>query len=95
MSIYIHPDEDLEWYFNGELIEGEKYTVSYSFGGGVGQFGGNLNQPSRVSTLYISQPQVSDSGTYTCAIRDTENSQDIQLTVIPGKLYYSVQSQQN
>ena len=84
MSLYLHPDEDLQWFRGEQLItaSNDRYTVSYTNGtDGMGQFGGDAPGPSRVSTLIISEPHSSDSDTYTCAIRDTEHSQDIQLTV--------------
>ena len=83
MSLYLRPDEDLQWFRGGELITGntEKYTIIYNNGTPLmGQFEGVLGS-SRISTLVISEPQMSDSGTYTCAIRNTEHSQDIQLTI--------------
>ena len=84
MSLYLRPDEDLQWFRGEQLItaSNDRYTVSYTNGtDDMGQFGGESPGPSRVSTLIISEPQTSDSGTYTCAIRNTEHSQDIQLTV--------------
>ena len=85
MSLYRHPDTDLQWFHNGEGISNtERHRVSYSFGNGVGQFGGRDTQGSRVSTLVISETQISDSGLYTCAIRGTNVSQDIQLSVMEG-----------
>ena len=88
MSLYLRPDGDLQWFRDGELINATdvvRYAVSYSIGSGVGQFGGAVPQRSRVSTLRITEPQLSDSGTYTCAIRNTSHSQDIQLTVVTRK----------
>ena len=87
MSLYIHPDENLQWFHDGELINitQTERNISYSFGEGVGQFGADSTQPSRVSTLRISEPQISDTGVYTCAISNTERSKDIELTVVPGK----------
>lgn len=89
MSLYLHPDEDLQWFRDGELInktEEVRYAVSYSIGSGEGQFGGPVSNRSRVSTLLITEPQLSDSGTYTCAIRNTAHSQDIELTIVTRKL---------
>ena len=85
MSLYLHPDVDLQWFRDGELInttEMERHTVSFNVGIREGQSGGQVVQQSRVSTLVISEPQLSDSATYACAIRNTEHSQDIQLTVV-------------
>ena len=85
MSLYLRPDEHLQWFRGGQLIMSSKrHTIIYSSGNGVGQFGGSEVGSSRVSTLVISEPQLSDSGNYTCAIRDTEHSQDIELMVFKG-----------
>ena len=40
-----------------------------------------MTTPGRVSVLAISNPQLSDSGKYTCRILGTEQSAEIQLTV--------------
>ena len=85
MSLYIHPDQDLQWFNNGEMVaDSDKHSISYGIGSGLGQFGGREIQPSRVSTLEIFQPQISDSGSYTCAINNTNMSVDIQLSVLAG-----------
>ena len=83
MSLYIHPDEDLQWLHNGQLLTSgtDRHTISYRNSHGVGQFGGQETGASRESTLVISQPQISDSGHYTCAISGTNVSQDIQLSI--------------
>ena len=82
MSLYLRPDEDLQWFHDGRLINNtadmERYTTFYFSLNREGQL-------SRVSTLVISEPQLSDSGTYTCAIRNTALSQDTELTVVPCK----------
>ena len=89
MSLYLRPDEDLQWFKGGQLITGhsERLSIQFSDGTGPGQFGGDTVGQSRVSILVISQPQTSDSGTYTCAIRNTEHLQDIQLTVVSAGIY--------
>ena len=83
MSLYLRPEEDLQWFRGEQLIVGDsgRLSLTYSAGTAQGQFGGDTVGLSRVSTLVISQPQTSDSGTYTCTIRNTPHSQDIQLTV--------------
>ena len=83
MSLYIHPDENLRWYRAGEEISTDsgRFTIEYSNGNLLGQFGDNTIGSSRVSTLVVSQPRVSDSDTYTCAIINTQHEQDIQLIV--------------
>ena len=83
MFLYLRPDEDLQWFRGGQLITSGsgRHSITYTDGSGLGQFGGDELGSSRVSTLVISQLQTSDSGTYTCAIRNTQHSQDLQLTV--------------
>ena len=82
MSLYLHPDENLQW-FRGEeqIMNTGRHTIMYTNGTGVGQFGENNIGSSRVSTLVISEPRSSDSGTYICIIIDTEHSQHMELTV--------------
>ena len=85
MSLYLRPDEDLQWFRDDQLISTSgRHSISYTDGSGMGQIGGNAITSSRVSTLVISQPETSDSGTYTCAMRNTQHSQDIQLAVEEG-----------
>ena len=83
MSLYLRPDEDLQWFRDGQSITSGsgRHSITYTDGSGEGQFGGNAIGSSRISTLVISQPQTTDSGTYTCAIRNTQHSQDIELAV--------------
>ena len=92
MSLYLRPDEDLQWFRGEQQITSDaaKHTITYTDGSGQGQFGEDAIGPSRVSTLVISQPQMSDSATYTCAIRNTDQSHEIELTVEKtGKLTVS------
>ena len=83
MSLFLRPDEDLQWFRGEQQIASDaaKHTITYTNGSGQGQFGENAIGTSRVSTLVISQPQMSDSATYTCAIRNTDQSLEIELTV--------------
>ena len=83
MSLYLHPDADLQWFRERQLIttDNERHTITYTNGSKLGQFGETKLGPSRISTLVISEPHLFDSANYTCAIRNTEHSQDIQLTV--------------
>lgn len=86
MSEYIRPDEDLQWFRGDQLISnGAKHTIMYENGSGQGQIGGTELGPSRLSTLTISEPQVIDSGSYTCAIRGTGQSRTFELIVEGGK----------
>ena len=84
MSLYLRPDEDLQWFKNGELIVSgnNRYTITYTNGNrNLGQFGGESIGLTRVSRLVVSEPQLSDSGVYTCNIRDTNQWQSISLIV--------------
>ena len=83
MSLYLRPDEDLQWFRDGQSITSGsgRHSITYTDGSGEGQFGENAIGSSRISTLVISQPQTTDSGTYTCAIRNTQHSQNIGLAV--------------
>ena len=83
MSLYLRPDEDLQWFRDGQSITSGsgRHSITYTDGSGEGQFGGDAIGSSRISTLVISQPQTTDSGTYTCAIRNTQHSQGIELAV--------------
>ena len=84
MTLYIRPDEDLQWFRGSEMIVNgtNRHTVSYHNGSvRAAQYGGDTLIPGRVSVLTISSPQQSDSGTYTCRILETEQSADVQLSV--------------
>ena len=84
MTLYIRPDEDLQWFRGSEVIVNGtgRYTVSYHNGSvRAAQYGGDTLIPGRVSVLTISYPQLSDSGTYTCRILGTEQSANVQLSV--------------
>ena len=90
MTLYVRADEDLQWFRGSEMIasRNDRYTISYRNGlTGAAQNGGNVTVPGRVSVLTISNPQLSDSGTYTCRILGTEQSTDVQLNVEPGELF--------
>ena len=89
MTLYIRADGDLQWFRGSEMIASgtDRYTISYRNGlAGAAQNGGNVTIPGRVSVLTISNPQLSDSGTYTCRLLGTELSADVQLSVEPGEL---------
>ena len=86
MSGYIHPDEDLYWIAKGVPLssstnDGLKYSVSYRNGVNVAQFGGNSTVPSRVSVLMVSDVTLADSGTYSCAINNTDLVNQVILDV--------------
>ena len=86
MTLYIRPDEDLQWFSGSMVISSgtNRRTISYHNGtADAAQNGGNAIIPGRVSVLTISNPQQSDSGMYSCRILGTEQSADIQLSVMP------------
>ena len=87
MFLYVHSDQNLQWFKGGEhIITGtDRYKITFQDGQRPGQSGGKNVGSSRVSTLAISEPLQSDSGTYTCSIINTDQSQAIQLTVQKGK----------
>ena len=87
MFLYLHPDQNLQWFKGGErIVTGtDRYKITFQDGQLRGQSGGNNVGSSRVSTLAISKPQQSDSGTYTCSIINTNQTYAIQLTVQKGK----------
>ena len=90
MTLFVRADEDLQWFRGSEMIAGgtDRYAISYRNGlAGAAQNGDNMTVPGRVSVLTISNPQLSDSGTYTCRILGTEQSADIQLSVERGELF--------
>ncbi len=84
MSNYIRPDDQLQWFRNGEMITSGQARRQITFVNGnayQGQFGGLLPQSSRVSMLTISNPILSDTGTYNCRVIGTTKSVDIELLV--------------
>ncbi len=85
MTLFIREDEDLQWFKDGKLIVGgtDRYRVTYKDGApGVSQKGGKEFLPGRVAVLTISNPEEDDSGTYSCAVAGTEESIDLQLSVV-------------
>ena len=84
MSDYIQPDDQLQWFRNGEMITSGQARRQITFMNGtarLGQFGGFSPQSSRVSMLTISNPVLNDTGTYNCRVMDTTESVSIELLV--------------
>ncbi len=83
MSAYIRPDNQLRWFKDDQLVavDEDRRQITYMNGTKLGQFGRLGFQPSRVSVLTISNPTLSDSGTYTCRVMGTRESLDIELLV--------------
>ena len=86
MTLFVREDEDLQWFRDGQMIENlGRHTVTYRDGtSSAAQRGGNAVIPGRVAVLTISNPVVEDSGTYTCEIAGTNESLDVQLSVLPA-----------
>ena len=87
MAGYIRPDNDLFWIINGQPVlymtnNSSKYSISYSDGDHVAQFGGNSTVPSRVSWLTVFDVELSDANNqYVCAINNTEHRANVTLEV--------------
>ena len=83
MSAYIRPDDQLQWFRDGEMITSgqDRRQITFMDGAGRGQFGGLTTQSSRVLVLTISNPILSDTGTYNCRVIGTTESVDIALIV--------------
>ncbi len=84
MSNYIRPDDQLQWFRDGEMITSGQGRRQITFMNGIanqGQLGGLSTQSSRVSVLTISNPILNDTGTYNCRVMGTTESVDIALIV--------------
>ena len=87
MAGYIRPDNDLFWIINGQPVlymsnNSSKYSISYSDGNHVAQFGGNSTVPSRVSWLTVFDVELDDANNqYVCAINNTEHRANVTLEV--------------
>ena len=85
MSAFIRPDNSLMWTGpSGQNIAGGtgKFQITFSDGSpDAAVDGSDVLVPSRVSTLTITNPEPSDSGTYTCSVIDTSEAVTIELMV--------------
>ena len=86
MTLFVREDQDLQWFRDGQMIENSgRRTVAYRDGtSSAAQRGGSTNIPGREAVLTISNPVVEDSSTYTCKIAGTNESLDVQLSVLPA-----------
>ena len=85
MSQFIRPDHFLVWEGpSGQRIDSDtgKYRVTFKNGTPDAAVNGSPNLvPSRLSTLNISNPMPSDSGSYTCTVMGTAQSATIDVNV--------------
>ena len=83
MSNYIRPDDQLQWFRDGEMITSGQARRQITFMDGTesGQLGGLSIQSSRLSKLTISNPVSSDTGVYNCRVMGTTESVDLALIV--------------
>ena len=83
MTGYVRPDEDLHW-FRGEdtISQKSKYDVEFRNGSQTAQRGGTTTVPSRLCVLKIFNPEIEDTGTYTCSINGTNKTAYIKLVVL-------------
>lgn len=83
MRDYIRPDEQFQW-FRGEVLVSalnDRYSVRYVDGFTTAQNGLSTFSPSRLTGLVISNPVVSDTDTYTCAVNGTSQFATVELIV--------------
>ena len=85
MSQFIRPDDFLAWEGpNGQRIDRvtDKYQITFKNGRPRSAADGSpVLVPSRVSTLKISNPVPSDSGSYICMVLGTNLRATIEVTV--------------
>ncbi|XP_064396377.1 uncharacterized protein LOC135343303 isoform X2 [Halichondria panicea] len=89
MSDYIRPDDQLQWFRDGEMItsgQARRQITVMNGNADQGQFGGLSTQSSRVSVLTISNPVLNDTGTYNCHVMGTTESVSIELLVQRSEL---------
>lgn len=71
MTDYIRPDEQFQWFRGSDMIDPtltEKYSVEFGEGPLQAQNGLGTLSPGRFVALFITDPGVSDTGMYTCAV---------------------------
>ena len=83
MQGYIRPDRDLQW-LNINLSD-NRFTVEYRNGQpNAAQFGGDNLMHSRISVVKISNPTVTDSGWYVCALLGTDEPPQGVYLIVTG-----------
>ncbi len=85
MRAFIRPDSSLVWEGpDGRRITGgtEKYQITFTDGTPEQAVNRTIELvPSRVSTLTISNPELSDAGDYTCSVMGTDQAISINLVM--------------
>lgn len=93
MRDYIRPDEQFQW-FRGEVqlipALSNKYSVMYGDGPLQAQNGMATRSPSRLTALFIADPDVSDAGMYTCAVNGTFAIVELTVNDPFGRLFINV-----
>ena len=81
MGDYIRPDDQFQWFRDSAPALNNRYSVVYVDGSLTAQNGLDTPSPSRLTGLVISSPEVSDAGTYTCAVNGTSSFAAVELIV--------------
>lgn len=88
MSQYIEPDDNLQWFRNGHMINASnsKYQIQFEDGSTPSLING-VRTESRISVLVISDfNQQNDSGCYHCMAINSQKSASIYVSLEePGK----------
>ena len=84
MSRYLRPDADFLWRRGNQIISNDsRHSITYQdLVNDKGQL--RVRTSSRGSSLTISDLQLADVGRYTCFVRDTDSSADVNLLVNPA-----------
>lgn len=86
MRDYIRPDDQFQWFRDSAPALNDRYSMLYVNGSLQAQNGLATLSPTRWTGLAISNPEVSDTGTYTCAVNGTSSFAAVELIVIdPSK----------
>lgn len=81
MRDYIRLDDQFQWFRDSAPALNDRYSVVYVDGSLQAQNGLATLSPSRFTVLVISNPEVSDAGTYTCAVNGTASFAAVELIV--------------